>query len=81
MKGRKGMTIEEAIAVVEKANEGLKIGSILDIGKAFVFGLVGQNGEELDIPPCSVDKETGELETFFPPDHLDELAGAEIIEL
>ena len=46
---------------------GLQLGGAMDDGEYFIFGYKG----EPDIPPVGVVKETGEVETYFPPDHID----------
>ena len=46
---------------------GLHLGSAMDDGEYFIFGYK----EAADIAPIGVNKETGEAETYFPPDHMD----------
>lgn len=75
------MDIREAISKAENAFAGLKVAYALDIGTAWVFGFIGENGEPVDISPCSVRKLTGEIEEFFPPDHIEELEMATEIEI
>lgn len=72
------MTVSEAREKVEKIfkSSGLNIGSILDDGKYFVFGYA----EEVDVAPFGVDKSTGEVIDYFPPDHYDDFIKAKEIE-
>ncbi len=72
------MTFSEA---KEKAQEavsemGLNIGSALDDGKYYIFGYE----EEADIPPVGIDKATGEVIFYHPPDHLDDYLNAKEVE-
>ena len=62
------ITLEEAKKKVEQVlnNTDLHIGEIMDDGQYFIFGYV----EEVDISPIGVDKNTGEVANYFPPDHL-----------
>lgn len=75
------MTIKEAVKKAENEYKGLKVSSALDIGSAFVLGFSGENGEAVDISPCAVDKSTGNIVEFFPPEHLAELKKAAKIDL
>ena len=72
------MTIKEAKRKAEESvkNEGLHISStVLDDGEYFIFGYT----EEIDISPVAVNKHTGEIEDYFPPDHPNFLKAKEII--
>lgn len=68
------MTLAEAKQKVEGhfKEMGLNIGSIMDDGKYFIFGY----DEEVDISPVGVNKGTGEVIEYFPPDHMDDFAKA-----
>lgn len=81
MKGCGNMKLEEAIKKAEKEYKGMKVDTALDIGEAWVFGFCGENGEEVDISPCLIHKESGEIDVFFPPAHIKELENAIEIEL
>lgn len=61
------ISFEEAMDKVEKEldGSGLEVGNVLDDGEFFIFGYKG----EADIAPIGVNKETGELEDYFPPAH------------
>ena len=43
----------------------LKIGDCMDDGEYFIFGFT----EEVDFSPIGVNKKTGEVIDYFPPDH------------
>lgn len=43
----------------------LKVGSAMDDGEYFIFGY----SEEVDLSPIGVNKETGEVIDYFPPEH------------
>lgn len=75
------MTAKEAIKQAENEYKGLKVCNALETEKAFILGFCGENNEPLDISPCSVDKKTGKIDTFFPPEHLKELEKAKEIDL
>lgn len=72
------ITVSEAREKVEKTLEksGLNIGSILDDGQYFIFGYA----EEVDISPLGVDKDTGEVIEYFPPDHFEKFQNAKEVE-
>lgn len=63
------ITIAEARKKAEESvkGTGLHLGKAMDDGEYFIFGYK----EEADIPPVGVNKESGEVETYFPPDHMD----------
>lgn len=44
---------------------GLKSGSVMDDGEFYIFGY----SEEVDISPIGVNKNTGEVIDYFPPEH------------
>ena len=75
------MTVKEAIKKAENEYKGLKVCNALETEKAFILGFCGENNEAVDISPCSVDKATGEIDVFFPPEHLKELEKATEIDL
>jgi uncharacterized FlaG/YvyC family protein len=70
--GVAGMRMKQEIAK-KKAQDyiketGLKLDNhVLDDGEFFIFGY----DEEVDHPPVAVNKETGEVIVYFPPDHAD----------
>lgn len=72
------MTLADAKKKAEEhfKESGLNIGSIMDDGKYFIFGY----DEEVDISPLGVNKNTGEVIEYFPPDHMDDFANAIEIE-
>lgn len=77
------ITFEQAYNIAEKSeNPDLKISTAYDIGRGWYFGFVSiKTGEVPDISPIFVSKETGEISTFFPPDHIDEYLKAVKVEL
>lgn len=73
------MKLEDAIKKVEDFS-GLCVSSALDIGHSYVFSLTDKtNGDDPDDAPLAIEKGSGEIKSFFPPDHLDELNDAEEI--
>lgn len=75
------MTIKEAIKKAENEYKGLKVCNALELENSFVLGFCGANNEPVDISPCSVDKGSGKISEFFPPEHLAELENAKEIDL
>lgn len=68
------MTVSEVRRSVEpKFDElGLNIGSILDDGEFYIFCY----REDVDISPIGVNKITGEIIMYFPPDHYEKFKKA-----
>jgi uncharacterized FlaG/YvyC family protein len=57
---------------------GLKFDNhVLDDGEFFIFGY----DEEVEQSPVAVNKETGEVIVYFPPDHIDAFLKAKEIEM
>lgn len=61
------ITFEKAVDLVELElkDSGLKIGNVLDDGEYFIFGYTN----DVDLSPIGVNKETGQLDEYFPPAH------------
>ena len=61
------ITFEKAMDLVELElkDSGLEIGNVLDDGEYFIFGYTN----DVDLPPIGVNKETGQLDEYFPPAH------------
>lgn len=71
------MTIKDAIKLYYEKYPDLKISKIFDIGNAWVVSAASKNTNEiLLISPTSIDKITGEMKVFFPPDHRGEFDNA-----
>ncbi|EOZ2853487.1 hypothetical protein ACQQ4G_003129 [Listeria monocytogenes] len=78
------ITLKEAYNKILEQNPTLKVDSISDVGYCWVFGLVDkQTNEALDEPPLCVNKESGNVETYYLPDlkHFEELENAVEIDL
>lgn len=75
------MTIKEAIKKAESEYKGLTVCNALELDNRFVLSFCGANLEPVDVSPCSVDKRSGKIEDFFPPEHLAELENAKEIDL
>lgn len=67
--------------ILKRYNNKAYITNIKDIGYGYVVGMCGLNGEEYDVPPEIVEKETGKISVLFPPHHRDELKKGKIIEV
>lgn len=60
---------------------GLEISQVSEISNAWIFSFRDEKTKEtLLISPVMVYKEDGKADTFFPPDHPQELASMKIIE-
>lgn len=61
------ITFEKAMDLVELElkDSGLEIGKVLDDGEYFIFGYTN----DVDLSPIGVNKETGQLDEYFPPAH------------
>lgn len=61
------ITFEKAMDLVELElkDSGLEIGKALDDGEYFIFGYTN----DVDLSPIGVNKETGQLDEYFPPAH------------
>ncbi len=71
------MTIKEAIKQYKEKYPYQNISEIFDIGSAWLVSAADKDTNEiLLIPPISIDKITGEMKDFFPPDHEDEFDNA-----
>lgn len=71
------ITFEEARAIYEKQYPNHAISSALDVGDEFVISSQDkESGEELDISPIAINKESGSMRTFFPPMNMDKLRNA-----
>lgn len=64
------MGIKEAVTKAKGEIEklGLNIGTAMDDGEYYIFSYI----EEVDISPIGVNKTTGEIIPYFPPEHLPE---------
>lgn len=54
---------------------------ITDIGHSFVIGTKTSNGEVADVPPCMINKESGNIDICFIPDYFEELEKGSIVEV
>ena len=61
------ITFEKAMDLVELElkDSGLEIRNVLDDGEYFIFGYTN----DVDLSPIGVNKETGQLDEYFPPAH------------
>ena len=76
------ITFEEARAIYEKQYPNYAISSALDVGNEFVISSRDkESGEELDISPIAINKESGTLRLFFPPMNMDKLRNAVPVDL
>ena len=65
----------EAIKIF-KSIEHEYVGTIFDVGHSFIISSVDENGDDMYLNPVAINKETGELTEYFPPDHWDEFENA-----
>ena len=76
------ITFEEARAIYEKQYPNYTISSALDVGNEFVISSRDkESGEELDISPIAINKESGTMRLFFPPMNMDKLRNAVPVDL
>ncbi|GEM_PF-1671864 len=75
------INVEEACEAVHKIFKFRCIGAIQETPELFIIGLCGPNGETMYISPFSVDKKTGKVDDYFPPDHYDEFIKAVPVEI
>ncbi len=69
----------KAIDIVLKCEKGVKIDSVLDLGDVYVISVIGEDGYEIDDPPFAVDKNTGEVTVYFPPEYIETLKNAKFV--
>ncbi len=76
------ITLDEAKKnALSYMGEGAEISQVGEISHAWIFGFRNEKTKEpLLISPVIVDKENGNTDTFFPPDHPGALASMKIIE-
>ena len=48
------------------------VSSILENKEFYLLGAMSEEGYVLDEPPMCIYKENGRMETYFPPDHVEE---------
>ncbi|MCM1060062.1 MAG: hypothetical protein NC452_07185 [Eubacterium sp.] len=71
------ITFKEAKAIYEIQYPDYAISSVLDVGDEFVISARDkESGEELDISPIAINKESGSMRMFFPPMNMDKLRNA-----
>lgn len=76
------ITFEEARAIYEKQYPNYAISFALDVGNEFVISSRDkESGEELDISPIAINKESGTMRLFFPPMNMDKLRNAVPVDL
>ncbi len=76
------ITFEEAKAIYEKQYPHYAISSALDVGDEFVISSRDkESGEELDISPIAINKDSGLIRTFFPPMNMDKLKNAVTLDI
>lgn len=77
------ITLEQAkAAALAYVGAGLEISQGHELPDKWIFAVRNaETKEEPDEPPVSVRKEDGQVQDFFPPDHLDELAKMQPIEV
>lgn len=64
------VTLKEAVEIAKKEHGDLGVyNKASDLGEAWVFDYK----EEADISPTMVEKNTGNVSMFFPPDYPDEI--------
>lgn len=72
--------VNKAIEIFYKSVKGEYIGHIFDVGHSFIVSSVDEDGEAFDSDPLAINKKTGEITAYFPPDHWDELENAKEID-
>lgn len=71
------ITFEEARTIFEKEYPNYAISSAIDVGDEFVISSKDkESGEELDISPIAISKESGLMRLFFPPMNMNKLKNA-----
>ena len=74
--------LEQAIKLYYEAYPTRLIDNALDVGDEWVFSACDrETGLEIDASPIAVNKDSGALRVFFPPNNVHKLAGAKHIPL
>ncbi|MBR1530037.1 MAG: hypothetical protein IJ642_12170 [Oscillospiraceae bacterium] len=76
------ISVEEACKAAQKVFKFRWIGNISETPKHFLISDCGENGEtKYTSILFSVDKRTGKVDDYFPPDHYDEFIKAVPVEI
>ena len=71
------ITFEMAKSIYKKQYPNYLISSAVDVGDEYVFSSRDkESGEELDISPIAINKDSGAIRVFFPPLNIDKLKNA-----
>ncbi len=72
----------EAKSIYESRFPNKRMSTVLDLGHSWVVSAVDKTTEiELDESPVAINKETGEITVFFPPQHREELRNATQVDI
>lgn len=75
------ISIEKACEIVTKKRKEPFVTDITDVKRGYVIGTSMLNGEVADIPPVFIDKDSGQIESYFVPDHFDELRAGKKVDI
>lgn len=72
--------INKAIELFE-AYEHEYVGTIFDVWHSFIMVSVDEYGDVIEVSPIAINKKTGKMTDYFPPDHWGELEKAKKINI
>ena len=76
------IAIETACEIIfQYYQEEIYITQVMDIEYGYVICICDTNGETFDVSPDIVDKKTGKMDCFFPPDHREELKNGKLVDI
>ena len=81
-RGKALFNVEQAIKSFfesKAVEKGVKLKSVLETKNHYIITVVGNDGYDIDDCPYAFNKETGEINAFFIPEHIDEFVDAKEI--
>ncbi|MGI6500023.1 MAG: hypothetical protein ACOX1S_03925 [Anaerostipes sp.] len=76
------LTIKKAMEIYEKQYPEYMIAGILETNEEWIISAKDKStGLEIDLSPVAIDKKTGDTWVFFPPEHMDKLHNAKVIDI
>lgn len=73
--------VEKACDIATTERNEPFVDVITDIGSGFVIGTMAKDGEVADLPPVFINKDSGNTENFFIPEHFEEMKNGKTVDI
>jgi hypothetical protein len=75
------ISVDKACEIATNFHNEPFVDVITDIKKGYVIGTIAKDGESSDRPPVYVSKVDGKAESFFIPNHFEEVKNGEMLKV